>query len=188
MINEYWLIAAAIAAVAVYTAAALKKKTPYDRIVLYVIFILYMAGLIGVTMFPVIFDHSLMGAMDEPMYRIKLIPFEIIMEELRSTSLFNAVVQLAGNIIMTVPFGLFFTLLYPRRHWYGHILAALMLPLCIELTQLLLDVMTGTWYRTADIDDIFLNFTGVIIGVLLCCALPEKFRKRFLPGDKGEDI
>ena len=82
MINEYWLIAAAIAAVAVYTAAALKKKTPYDRIVLYVIFILYMAGLIGVTMFPVIFDHSLMGAMDEPMYRIKLIPFEIIMEEL----------------------------------------------------------------------------------------------------------
>lgn len=185
MLNEYWLTSAGIAAVAVYTAIALKKKQAYDRIFLYVVFILYMTTLIGATMFPVIFDRSLMKAMDSPEYRIKLLPFMTIVEELYSTSLFNTVVQIAGNIVMTIPFGVLFALLYQSKHKYVYVLAALILPLWIECTQLLLDIVLGTWYRTADIDDVILNFSGVILGVFLSFALPGKFRKRFTVSGNG---
>ncbi len=179
MISEYWLTAAGIAAAAIYAAIAVIRKVQYDRILLYVIFILYMTTLIGATMFPVIIDNSMTAASSDPSDRIKLIPFMTIAEELTETSAFNAFVQIAGNIVMTVPFGLLFALLYPIKHKYICIIAAAALPLWIELTQLILDIITGTWYRTFDVDDIILNFSGIMLGFLIYRLLPEKIRRKF---------
>ena len=96
--------------------------------------------------------------------RLKLIPFEVIIETLNRNSPFNAVVQILGNIIMTLPFGFLLPMIIRFKKKYTYIITAFLMPVCIEATQLVLGLSLGTLYRTADIDDVILNSTGIFIG------------------------
>lgn len=180
MIREYWLIAVSVIGVAVYTVYGLKKRVPYHKILLSVIFILYMATLLSATMFPIKYDHELMKETDTAFERIKLVPFQVIIEEITSNCPYNAFVQIVGNIVMTIPFGVIVPFLKKFRNRTEAVLYALALPVLIEMTQLVLDFSLGTFYRTVDIDDVILNFTGVMTGYLLYRIMPDRFKKKII--------
>ncbi len=164
MISEIYLVITSILAVIVWTIIALKRKISYDKILIVVIFIFYMTALIGATLFPIVYDHSFMKSKDVIEHRLKLIPFEVIIETLNRNSPFNAVVQILGNIIMTLPFGFLLPMIIRFKKKYTYIITAFLMPVCIEATQLVLGLSLGTLYRTADIDDVILNSTGIFIG------------------------
>ncbi|WP_240665818.1 VanZ family protein [Agromyces sp. LHK192] len=87
-----------------------------------------------------------------------------------------AVLQLALNVLLFVPLGVFVRLLW-RRGVVVSLLAGLGLSLLIELTQL-----TGVWglypcaYRVFDVDDLLTNTLGAVIGSLLSLTLPASWR------------
>ena len=69
-----------------------------------------------------------------------------------------------ANVLMFIPLG-FLTPILWRQHWWQTLLTALAATLCIELIQPFFD-------RSFDVDDIVLNFSGGVIGLLLS-AVPR---------------
>jgi glycopeptide antibiotics resistance protein len=91
-----------------------------------------------------------------------LIPFEGIADILSQGITGYAILNLAGNIVLFLPFGLFLPLL-----WRGWPLArvtavTLLLSSGIEVLQLYTS-------RGADVDDVLLNTVGSVLGYLLFC-------------------
>ena len=72
--------------------------------------------------------------------------------------------MLIANVLMFVPLGFLMPILW-RQKWWQTLLIALAATLCIELIQPFFE-------RSFDIDDIFLNFAGGAIGLLLS-AIPR---------------
>lgn len=67
--------------------------------------------------------------------------------------------QILGNLVMLLPFGIYFPLLYKKlSHFLFVVLAAIFVSVVIELLQL------ATRYRSADVDDVLLNTLGACIG------------------------
>lgn len=100
---------------------------------------------------------------------INLIPFYTIFSYIsKSISsvgyLKIAAINIIGNIIMTLPIGLW--LHFNQYKLKKVITLAVLLPLIIETGQFLLHII-GFTTRSVDVDDIILNFTGIIIGYLL---------------------
>ena len=72
--------------------------------------------------------------------------------------------MITGNVLMLVPFGFLAPLLWEKLRGLRVLPAGLALILTIELLQ----PLTG---RSFDVDDIFLNFLGVLIGALLSLSV-----------------
>lgn len=69
--------------------------------------------------------------------------------------------QLLYNVLMFVPLGILFSLVFPPlRRWFSLLPTILLTTLSIEFIQ----YFTG---RSADIDDVLMNFLGGFIGFLL---------------------
>ena len=84
--------------------------------------------------------------------------------------------MLIANVLMFVPLGFLMSVFW-RQAWWQTLLTALAATLCIELIQPFFD-------RSFDVDDIFLNFTGGAVGLLLsavpralCPTLVAKIRE-----------
>lgn len=95
--------------------------------------------------------------------RINLIPFRTIGNywRHRETAADAFLVNIAGNIVMFIPWGLGLALLWKKNQSVLRILLfAVLLPLFIETTQLFLE-------RTVDVDDLILNFVGGCLGGLI---------------------
>ena len=69
-----------------------------------------------------------------------------------------------ANVLMFIPLGFLMPILWKQR-WWQTLPATLAATLCIELIQPLFD-------RSFDVDDVFLNFAGGVIGLLLS-AVPR---------------
>ena len=74
--------------------------------------------------------------------------------------------MLVANVLMFIPLGFLLPVLW-RQKWWKTLLIVLAATLCIELIQ-------PFFARSFDVDDIFLNFTGGAIGLLLS-VFPRAF-------------
>lgn len=72
-----------------------------------------------------------------------------------------------GNILLFVPFGLFFALSKQKSPLWMCIILAIILSVAIELIQFVETSCDLAFRRTADIDDVFLNIIGGIGGYLI---------------------
>lgn len=139
------------------------------------IFWIYCGGMAVITLVPepgwILFalrgDGALMPYFDLEglSYRISLVPFSQL------DSLFNV----AGNVVMFLPFGFFAALLWRKFNWKRAFLLGLRITCCIECWQIFLG-------RHFDVDDIILNTLGVFCGYLLWALLRKlapEFTKRF---------
>ncbi len=71
----------------------------------------------------------------------------------------HAWINLAGNVAMFVPLGLFLPSIYPKlRRFWTAMLCTLLLMLLVELTQYL------TCLGSCDVDDLILNLLGAAMG------------------------
>ena len=123
------------------------------RLAVSALFYLYMAGVLWVTVLPVL---SMIGV-HHPYQPMVLEPFR----DLR-LGYGNALRQLLLNALMTVPLGFLWPLVRRRSGLLRAVGAAFLLSLCIELVQPLLPTA-----RTADITDLICNTVGGLAGYVL---------------------
>lgn len=159
------------------------KKRPAGRKILLILCTLYVSVVFSVTVFPIIVDPELMVFTDET---VNLIPFSTISDLLRNNSDTETVIlQLIGNIVMCIPFGVSLPFIIVHKHRAFYILDALFFPVIIESIQILISFIYNSYYRTIDIDDVILNFSGILLGYIIYLLLP-KFVKEFFYGTSKE--
>lgn len=117
---------------------------------IYIVFVLYFTLMPIITSLPFIFSHS---------YRpMDLNPFDDLIY-----NRFDALRQVILNVIMMIPFGLFFPLICKNKKllFIKTILATFIFSLSIEILQPLLSNL-----RSSDITDVITNTCGGVIGYI----------------------
>lgn len=139
------------------------------------IFTLFCGGLAILTLTPRWFDWRILLRTPlsslPPFFTIGTINF-IPFQTLRSDPW--SLMILVGNIVMFLPLGLFPSLLFPSFSFRKALLCCLVIPTFIEFSQLFVG-------RSFDVDDLFLNVLGILLGRLLFTLLPVGFTARFRP-------
>lgn len=144
------------------------------------VFVIYLLYLLKVTLFPIfIFDQETLEKVKEGVenylvfYQLK--PFASIVNYFRE----GAMIQLIGNVILLSPLVVFGEIV-TRGKWRitRMILLVSSVSLLIELLQLVINYSTGYPYRVADVDDLILNVTGVIITMLVLRAAKKAVSRK----------
>lgn len=78
--------------------------------------------------------------------------------------------MLIGNIAMFAPLGFFLPLVTKNNSWKNILLAAISVPVCFEILQLIFG-------RSLDVDELICNFIGIIIGAVVAFAVISKKEK-----------
>ena len=106
---------------------------------------------------------------------INWIPFytvwDYFVQAIVNHNVYYLIINLFGNVLLFVPFGLFPCLLWKRARFKGVLLLSFATSLAIELIQLVQPD------RTTDIDDILLNVFGGIVGYWIYKLVNRYFPK-----------
>lgn len=159
--------AVALAAVVGWRAA--RRGLPAFLVAMRVLFVLYLGWLVGATLFPLPIraDVVRLEAAGQGV-SVDLVPLASIRETLAEGTRFAQVWILGGNVLTLVPLGFLLPFAVPRlATWRRMVLAGLLFPLAIELSQLAVSLALGYSYRVTEIDDVILNFVGVLLGYAL---------------------
>ena len=156
-------------------ALLLRKRT--FGIMFWSFFYIYIIMVLGLTLFPLPYQEV------ESMYPApnNLIPFQSIGSMLQRGISYTALVQIGGNVMIAIPYGLLLYILSCKKG-IQRLLAALGFPLTIELLQLLVGKIIGLNYRSFDIDDILLNTIGVYVVILCGYMILKPLKERILAG------
>lgn len=103
---------------------------------------------------------------------VNFVPFKTIRSYLKhSSGMDHSMVNILGNILMFVPWGLGLPLLWRKfQSVFKLTFASLTFPIFIEFVQLFIG-------RSVDIDDVILNFAGGVLGGLIYLVLRKLFPK-----------
>lgn len=130
------------------------------------VFLIYIGGLIYLLFFSERYGRNDVA----DYYRYNLKPFQEIIRfwKYREVIGVDMVVEnLAGNIVVFMPFGFLLPVIYePLKKWYAILPVGVCFSAAIECVQLV------TRVGSMDIDDVILNVTGVMLGFIflkLCC-------------------
>lgn len=157
-------IAAALAALVAWRAA--RGGQPAFVVVLRALFVLYLGWVAAATLFPLpvrvtVIDLEAAGRPVE----VGLVPLATIRDLLAYGTPFAQVWILGGNVLTLAPFGFLLPFAAPRlATWRRMAAAAILFPLGIELAQLGVSLAVGYQYRVTEVDDVLLNFAGVLLG------------------------
>lgn len=147
------------------------RKGKGTRALCWCLFVMYLLAL----MYFLFFAESTGRTFTERTYQYNLIPLHEIRRFIvyRKQLGFAAVsLNLAGNVLAFVPFGLFLPLLVRAlRHFWIIVLLGFEFSLLVEIVQLFSKV--GSF----DVDDILLNTLGAACGYVMCLVL-IKWRRR----------
>ncbi len=147
------------------------------RSILISVFIIYISIVILITFFPIVYSQDEYASFGNIRNSVQFVPFRTIKNMLRYAPKMMAFKQVGGNIIMTVPFGILLPILLKRKKVPLLILYAVAFPVCIESFQFFLGAVLGTYYRMTDVDDVILNFTGIIIGYAIYYIFSVMYNK-----------
>ena len=160
-------VAAAFAALVAWRAA--RSGQPAFIVAMRVLFVLYLGWVAGATLFPVPVRPGVVAL--EAAGRgvtVGLTPLASIRDVVRHGTGFAQAWILGGNVLTLAPFGFLLPFAAPRlASWRRMALAALLFPVAIELSQLAVSLALGYSYRVTEVDDVLLNFVGVLSGYAL---------------------
>lgn len=177
MITYQLAILLGIISIIFYVLISVFLKVNPKKIIISCIFIVYLTAVAIVTLFPIIIDEKVEYFGNSTWYNI--IPFKTITQTLQYGITTTAIAQILGNILMSVPFGVFVMLFLRNPKWWKMLLFALLLTVGIELSQMIIGLAINNMYRTVDIDDIILNVIGTYLGYGIYKILPLKIRQQF---------
>ena len=156
-----------------------KVKTNRFREITLFSFVIFLAGLASQTIIPK-FEIGANGfnVIQNEIHKTNLIPFKVLSETYREVFVNGHInyflINFLGNVILFIPLGLIIPLLW-KTSTKKTMLIGFCSSLFIEICQMFLP-------RGTDIDDLILNTTGVLFGMLLfkflqknCKGLVEKF-------------
>lgn len=142
----------------------------YKREILYLIFICYIVGLFNLVLVPINFwniiwynifynfnENPFAGIFD---FSYNFIPtiYKIIIGEYTLDSWVKAMI--VGNFLMFIPMGILLSLCFENVNKKNIFKYAVLIPLAIEVLQLVVG-------RSFDIDDLVMNFLGIVIGYFI---------------------
>lgn len=142
----------------------------YKREILYLIFICYIVGLFNLVLVPINFwniiwynifynfnENPFAGIFD---FSYNFIPtiYKIIIGEYTPDSWVKAMI--VGNFLMFIPMGILLSLCFENVNKKNIFKYAVLIPLAIEVLQLVVG-------RSFDIDDLAMNFLGIVIGYFI---------------------
>lgn len=177
MITYQLAILLGIISIIFYVLISVFLKVNPKKIIISCIFIVYLTAVAIVTLFPIIIDEKVEYFGNSTWYNI--IPFKTITQTLQYGITTTAIAQILGNILMSVPFGVFVMLFLRNPKWWKMLLFALLLTVGIELSQMIIGLAINNMYRTVDIDDIILNVIGTYLGYGIYKIIPLKIRQQF---------
>ncbi|MFO3788154.1 VanZ family protein [Bacillus mojavensis] len=159
-----------------------ERMAIYKHLVIFCL-IVYFFELISVTIFPLPIDRDLIANLRNDSYHPFLygnnfIPFCFVVDIYHLGLQFYVIRSLGGNLILLLPVGLLFPLLFDKlRNLKRILLTGFFISLFIELTQLSISIYLGNSYRSFDVDDLILNTSGAALGYGLFCILPSLYKK-----------
>lgn len=177
MITYQLAILLGIISIIFYVLISVFLKVNPKKIIISCIFIVYLTAVAVITLFPILIDEKVEYFGNSTWYNI--IPFKTITQTLQYGITTTAIVQIFGNILMSVPFGVFVMLFLRNPKWLKMLLFALLLTVGIELSQMIIGLAINNMYRTVDIDDIILNVIGTYLGYGIYKIIPLKVRQQF---------
>lgn len=133
----------------------------YTRIFIPILFTTYILALLYVTLLPDFWAGGILE-MDASTPRpiVKLVPFDTLLESWELGTL-TFLIQVGGNILLLMPLGFASGVMRGGWMWVGGV------SLLIEISQLLLSLQLGFAYRTFDVDDLWMNILGGVLGFIL---------------------
>lgn len=164
----------------------IKSDSP-GKVLLSLVFAFYLARLLAATFFPFPTEASVISQMQMrsdagfgPGNNFTL--FATVSDAARSEATF--VNQIVGNFILLFPLGLLAPLLFARfRSAMSSIALVVATTLAIEFSQWGISGLLGFTYRSFDVDDLWLNAAGGIVGVIVATTL----LKATVPADAASD-
>lgn len=130
------------------------------------LFFLYCVSIFSQTIIPnfSMIDGRIIFNTTTAYSRSNFIPLKTILlyyDQLNGPLATIAFYNLAGNIVLFIPFGFFIPLLWPKCNgWVKMHVVAFIIPLFIECTQYFIG-------RSIDVDDVLLNALAIVIGFIL---------------------
>ena len=161
----------------IFLAIGFIMKIGTRKIIAGCLFIAYLTVVASITLFPILYDNEVEYWGDVTWYNF--IPFRTITNMFSYGFNTTAFIQLAGNICMSIPYGIFIMMFVDNKKWWKLLLFALLFTVSIEFLQFLIGIILGNMYRTVDIDDAILNVLGCYIGYIIYKLLPKSI-KNFL--------
>lgn len=164
-------VAVAFAVLVVWRAA--RSGQPAFVVAMRALFVLYLGWVAGATLFPLpvrqaVVELEAAGAG----VTVGLTPLATIRVVLLRGTPFTQAWILGGNVLTLAPFGFLLPFSAPRvATWPRVAAAALLFPLAIELSQLAVSMAIGYSYRATEVDDVLLNFAGVLLGFAVFAAV-----------------
>ncbi len=178
----YMMLAVPVYLIGRFSFCKIKKtKTNWFREITLFAFVIFLVGLASQTVIPKIeMGVNGFGIVQSGIHETNLIPFKVLFETYQEVFVNGYInyflINFLGNIILFIPFGLIIPLLW-RPSTVKTILIGLCSSLFIEICQLFLT-------RGTDVDDLILNTTGVLLGILVfkflqknCKGFVERFRR-----------
>lgn len=146
-----------------------RKKQGVWRIMFHSILLLYLLGVVNVTLFPVVVAPDIiMEQRQAAQLHNNFMPLASIFEILRERRWYVILPQIGGNILLAMPLGFLLPLMWQGfRAVKPAILVGVLFTVAIEASQFLISAAYGYTYKITDVDDILLNTFGFIVGFFL---------------------
>ncbi|MGG3604160.1 VanZ family protein [Bacillus subtilis] len=159
-----------------------KGRLPIHKHIVIFCLLVYFFNLISVTLFPIPIDTVLIKDMRDDTYipfvsGNNFIPFYFFVDIYHEGLQYYVIRSIGGNLILLMPVGLLFPLLFNKLNVKRILLTGFFISLFIELIQLSFSVYMGTIYRSFDVDDLILNTLGTLIGYWFFYILRTLFGK-----------
>jgi glycopeptide antibiotics resistance protein len=146
------------------------QKRSFSSLVFFSIFWVYLLVVVQTVIFPIAINTDYSSPRILP--SINLIPFYSGYCSIPK----YCIVNIVGNIILTIPFGFginFLLRVKPRNFLW----LAAAIGFGFEFSQLVISLACRSGFRTIDINDALLNATGVLIGYILFRAFAWAYLK-----------
>lgn len=145
----------------------------YEKILrgcLGILFIIYILFLFRITFFKQAALNHLFSAIGVSERTISIIPFKSIYNmAVSGTSIGRIMENILGNIVLFIPFGMLFPIIFDKRQ-KGFLCSAVAFSLVIEIIQFILAL------GSTDIDDLIFNVVGAYIGYFVSGKIKRKFK------------
>ncbi|KGL40868.1 hypothetical protein BMT55_16400 [Listeria newyorkensis] len=186
MLTAKDLLLVALIIYAFFLIRWIRKKEPIEKIIFKSCMFIYISGVVGYTIFPIMTNSRLIE--DTRLFRegvsgINIIPFATIWEIYMYSGdmdVSQGIFQVVANIIMFVPLGCLYPLCSKYKvSWKRMFLLAVALSVSIELLQLLQNIFYQVAFKYVDVDDLIWNVSGGLIGYALfrlCKPIFQKLR------------
>lgn len=132
----------------------------HKQFIYYTLFYFYIVGILFVTILPLDFQYFEFGHWNHIYNHNFLFPFRDVYYHYQG-AIYNVIL----NILLFIPFGLLFPLIYHYSFIKTHFIGLSMI-ISIEIIQLLLSLFC-IGFRAFDITDIMMNDLGLCIGYLI---------------------